>query len=154
MLLRLIDRCEVVVSAFGPSGSDSIPEVHILQRLINVHLFYERNSLLQIVTFLAGHPKLASLDRNLDFDLGAFDRFGDFASQVGVNPLPNGYGTPDGFTGCILCRLEFECSLVYLSTCKIPRNKSSTWVNFIVSSAIIVRVFSMRSILHFVPARS
>lgn len=78
--LRCARSVEEVFSEFGPGGSDSIPEVHILQWLFNVHLFHERNGLLQIVTFLAGHPKLASLDRNLDFDLSAFDRFGDFAS--------------------------------------------------------------------------
>ena len=103
-----------------PAGSDSIPEIHVLQWLFNFHLFYERNGLLQSVTFLAGHPKLVSLDRNLDFDLAAFDRFGDFASQVVVKPLPNGYGPPDGSSSCILCRIELECSLVHLSTRKLP----------------------------------
>ena len=64
-----------------------VPEVDVLERELDVGVLEETDDFLEDIPLLSGDPQLITLDRNLDLELGLFDRLHKPPCQIGVDPL-------------------------------------------------------------------
>jgi hypothetical protein len=108
-----------VVSPGIVRGGISVPEIHVLQRLLNVHFLYERYRSLQIVTLLGRHMEFDALNRYLYPQLRASYSLGNLTPQVGIDPLPDVYGLSDAVPRCTLRQFEVQRSLVNTPACEV-----------------------------------
>src|SRR5882724_4938092 len=64
-----------------------VPEVHILQRLIDFHPTHQGDRFLEVVALLARDPQLVALDRGLDLEFRILDRLHDLLGELLVDAL-------------------------------------------------------------------
>src|SRR3954470_21806081 len=68
-------------------GISLVPEVHVLQRLLDLEAPDERDRFLQVVALFAADAELVALDRGLDLQLRVLDRLHDLLGELLVDAL-------------------------------------------------------------------
>src|SRR5215470_8886739 len=72
---------------FSATAGSSVAEIHVLQRLLDLHVPHQLNGGLQIIALLAADPQLVTLDGGLHLELAVLDRLHDLLGQRAVDPL-------------------------------------------------------------------
>ena len=69
-------------------GNALVAEIQILQGLVDLEAAHQSDRRLQIITLLAGHAQLVTLDRDLDLELAVLDLADQLPGEIGVHTSP------------------------------------------------------------------
>src|SRR5262249_33535400 len=86
----------------------SVAEIHILQRLLDLHRLDEGDRFLQVVALLAGDAQFVALDRDLDLELAVLQLLDDLLGKRLLDTLLDDHLLALGAMGGLLRVLEFQ----------------------------------------------
>src|SRR3546814_4279484 len=98
----------------------SVPEIDVLQRLLDVQPLDEGDRRLKVVDLLAADAQLVALDGRLHLHLGVLDRLDQAPGQILGDALPDHDGLPQRIPGRLLRRLELQRTGIDLAAREVP----------------------------------
>lgn len=87
----------------GCTIPSSVPEIHVLQRQIEIGILEKGDHRLQIVALFSSHAHLVTLDGRLHLELLLLDAFDHLSRQFGIYALANG----EGLVGTLTTEMDF-----------------------------------------------